>query len=63
MSDNRKVIQQCVRTFPKGWTRTTENLNELLSQGYVVVMCHEIACSKTEMCLEYIVEKEVEERT
>lgn len=57
MGDNKKIIQQCVRTYPNSWTKTTELLNELLSQGYFVKMCHEISCNNSEMCLEYIVEK------
>ena len=62
MSNNKNIVQKCVRTYPNRWTGTTGDLNALLEQGYVVVMCHEVACSKTQMCLEYIVEKEVEER-
>ncbi len=50
-------MQKVVRTYPQGWARTTEALSDLLSEGYNVVMCHEIPCDKSQMCLEYIVEK------
>lgn len=52
----RKVIQKVVRTYSKGYTNPTANLENLLAQGYVLVMVSQIGD-----CLEYIVQKEVQE--
>ena len=54
-------IQKVVRTFPNGWTKTTERLSELLEKGYYVVMCNSTTLTNNETCLEYIVEKEIED--
>jgi hypothetical protein len=54
-------IQKVVRTYPKGWTATTERLSELLASGYVVVMCNSTMLQGSTTCLEYIVEKEIED--
>ena len=58
----KKTQQRVVRTrrAPKGYPydpSVTQNLNELLKQGYRVVMCHPVGDEE----LEYIVEKYVEE--
>lgn len=53
---NKKIkIQRVVRTYPRGFTVTTGDLNNYLEHGYCVVMCNKIG-----ECLEYIVEKEIE---
>lgn len=54
-------IQKVVRTYPKGWIVTTEKLNKLLESGYVVVMCNSTTLTGNTTCLEYIVEKEIED--
>ena len=53
-------IQKVVRTYPNGYTKTTEILQECLSQGYVVVMVNPFDCGDYKG-LEYIVEKEKED--
>ena len=53
-----KIKQKCVRTYPRGFTSTTGDLDRTLVLGYRVVMCHAIG---NEGILEYILEKEVEE--
>lgn len=50
--------QVVVRTYPKNWTNTTGNLQDLLNKGYKVVHITPLPESITE----YIVEKEVEEK-
>ena len=54
-------VQKVVRTYPKGWTATTERLSELLASGYIVVMCNSTTLQGSTTCLEYIVEKEIED--
>lgn len=54
-------VQKVVRTYPKGWTVTTDKLSELLESGYVVVMCNSTTLQGSTTCLEYIVEKEIED--
>jgi hypothetical protein len=53
--------QRVVRTFPRGYTSTTEKLSKLLEIGYSVVMCNAISVDGKEIVLEYIVEKEIED--
>ena len=49
-------MQKVVRTYNGKYLNPMGELRELLDDGYVVVMCHEIAVEK-EKCLEYIVER------
>ena len=54
--------QKVIRTYPKGWSHTTDLLQEAMDEGYCVVMCNKITFKdkdNTEI-LEYIVEKEEE---
>ena len=50
--------QKVVRTYPNGWTHTTDNLQNAMNQGYCVVMCNKITFKDNTEVLEYIVEKE-----
>ena len=49
--------QKVVRTYPKGWSHTTDLLQAAMDEGYYVVMCNKIIFKDDEI-LEYIVEKE-----
>ena len=50
--------KQCVtRTYPEGWSMTTENLKEKLTDGWIVVFITPIS----EGVLEYVLEKEFKE--
>ena len=51
------IRQAVVRTYPKGWTNTTERLTEYLNAGYTVAYITPIGDGITE----YIVTKEVED--
>ena len=47
--------EQCVvRTYPKGWTRTIENLSEKLNNGWLVVFITPLP----EGITEYILQKD-----
>lgn len=47
--------KQCVvRTFPNGWTRTTDYLKEKLNDGWLVVFITPVS----EGIIEYILEKD-----
>jgi len=50
--------QMAVRTYPKWYTTTIGNLNELLQSGYTVAHITQIGDGITE----YIVEKEIEDK-
>jgi len=49
--------QMVIRTYPKGWTQTTNSLQNLLTDGWLVVHITPLEGSITE----YIVEKEIDE--
>ena len=49
--------QKVIRTYPKGWSHTTDLLQAAMDEGYCVVMCNKITFKDDEI-LEYIVEKE-----
>lgn len=51
-------MQEIVRTYPPGYLGGVSSLSKLLSQGYRVVMCHEINDKNGSTILEYIIEKE-----
>ena len=51
--------QKVIRTYPKGWSYTTDLLQAAMDEGYCVVMCNKITFKDDEI-LEYIVEKEEE---
>lgn len=53
--------QVVVRTYPEGWSNKTSRLQDYLNQGYIVVLVNKIIGNKCEN-LEYILEKEVEEK-
>lgn len=53
-----KIEQKVVRTYPQGYTRTTENLKEALSQGWRVIICNKTYLEKGRECLEYILERQ-----
>ena len=46
--------QMVVRTYPRGWTQTTNKLQDLLTDGWIVANITPLENSITE----YIVEKE-----
>lgn len=50
----KETKQAVVRTYPKGWTNTTANLENMLKEGYKVVHITSLPDGVTE----YIVEKE-----
>ena len=50
--------QKVVRTYPSGWSLTTDLLQEAMDEGYCVVMCNKITFKDNTEVLEYIVEKE-----
>ena len=55
--------QKVVRTYPNNYTyttHTTDLLEEVLNEGYCVVMCNKITFKGNTEILEYIVEKEEE---
>ena len=57
--DGEAMVEQVVvRTYPKGWTHTTSNLQNLLDMGYKVVHITPLPDSITE----YIVEREVQNK-
>jgi hypothetical protein len=51
-------MQCVVRTFPNGWTITTESLEKRLKDGWCVVMCTPMTDRNgTTQHIEYILEK------
>ena len=50
--------QKVIRTYPNGWSYTTDVLQNALNGGYYVVMCNKITFKDNTEVLEYIVEKE-----
>jgi len=48
--------QYVVRTYPTGWTNTTERLEQKLADGYIVVMANPFD-AKGKQGMEYILEK------
>lgn len=60
MGDNKKIIQDVVRTYPNSHDNGKYyELKRFLNNGYVVKMCNKINCGNYDF-LEYIVEKEVD---
>ena len=51
--------QVCVRTYPNTYIDSTNNLDEHLKQGYIVVMCNPFRTKNGMTGNEYILEKEV----
>lgn len=52
--------QVCVRTYPMGYTTTTEYLERYLEKGYIVVMANTFYAKNGFTGNEYILEKEVD---
>ena len=50
--------QKVIRTYPKGWSHTTDLLQAAMDEGYCAVMCNKIILKDKTEILEYIVEKE-----
>lgn len=46
-----------VRTYPSGYMNSTTELNKLLEQGWLVVMCNTFECKGGSKGNEYILEK------
>jgi len=56
-SSIQNTRKQCVvRTYPMGWTNTTEHLEQKLADGYIVVMANPFD-TKGKQGMEYILEK------
>lgn len=51
------IKQKVVRTFPNGYTKTTEMLKKALSDGWSVVMANPFDCENGKKGTEYILEK------
>lgn len=52
--------QMVIRTYPHDYTNPTAKLTEALKNGWLVVMCNTTYLERGYTCLEYIVEKEME---
>lgn len=51
-------VQRIARTFPHGYPNEISNLEDLLNDGYTVVMCNRFETQDRQTGIEYIVEKE-----
>lgn len=52
--------QKVVRTYPRGYTKSTDHLSEALKQGWYVVMANPFYCERDKHGTEYILEKDNE---
>lgn len=57
LEDYKMNKQVVVRTYPYGYTKTTEDLQICLNNGYSVVMVNKITSDLSVEVLEYILEK------